>query len=272
MISAYLLPLSKFGNKGTIHSVFNRSFNILVNQQLINITNYSDYFSSFGIRLSTEQYKEMFPYIQQGNLVKIKQNTLIIYSTVGVYTLNVDEMKVIDLNVRSFKLTKNERDRLRQDLEKRNLPQQIGIPMDDKTRERLEALKSSSKDWKADWEKSVHFLTGRGHGLTPSGDDMLVAFLAILHAAEDERVEVLASTLLRTRFSTTDISRAYIEASIEGYVNSRVYNLLSYIKNGLDSKRLIELEALLQIGHFSGKDLAYGMLLALQNIDENEKG
>jgi hypothetical protein len=42
---------------GKIHSVFERSFNVQVNNQLININNYRSYLAAFGMYLPEEQFQ-----------------------------------------------------------------------------------------------------------------------------------------------------------------------------------------------------------------------
>ena len=89
-----------------------------------------------------------------------------------------------------------------------------------------------------DWQQVTAYLIGRGKGLTPSGDDLLVAYQAMFYAF-DQPAEKLA-TALAVPLSTTDVSKAYISASIKGYVNSLIYRLLTDLKkprSAADRKR-----------------------------------
>ncbi|EGT2099615.1 DUF2877 domain-containing protein, partial [Listeria monocytogenes] len=49
VISDYIFPIHQYGKMGTIHSVFERSFNLKVQDQLINVANFHNYLSSFGM-------------------------------------------------------------------------------------------------------------------------------------------------------------------------------------------------------------------------------
>ncbi|MCU7700041.1 DUF2877 domain-containing protein [Enterococcus gallinarum] len=100
--------------------------------------------------------------------------------------------------------------------------------------------------------------------MTPSGDDLLVAYQAMFYAF-DQPAEKLA-TALAVPLSTTDVSKAYISASIKGYVNSLIYRLLTDLKS--QDQQLIEKDVkdVMKIGHSSGIDLCFGMLLALESI------
>ena len=83
--------------------------------------------------------------------------------------------------------------------------------------------------------------------------------------AFDQPAEKLA-TALAVPLSTTDVSKAYISASIIGYVNSLIYRLLTDLKS--QDQQLIEKDVkdVMKIGHSSGIDLCFGMLLALESI------
>lgn len=73
-----------------------------------------------------------------------------------------------------------------------------------------------------------------------------------------------------TELATTDVSKAYIISSMKGYSNSFFYQLI-FALSQTDYGKLDQLIAkLMAIGHTSGKDLCFGLLLALQGI-ENEK-
>ena len=91
---------------GTIHSVFERSFNLKVQDQLINVANFHNYLSSFGMFLPDQLFPRNLPYVQQGNKVKITENQLTFYSTVGVKTIQLTPAEVVSLNITHFKLEK----------------------------------------------------------------------------------------------------------------------------------------------------------------------
>lgn len=118
---------------------------------------------------------------------------------------------------------------------------------------------------KTNWQKVVDYLVGRGGGGTPSGDDILVAYLALLHAFDSTKAIALAKGLSR-ELATPDVSKAYLIAAIKGEVNLLIYELFQSVKN-LDIL-LVEanVQKLMAIGHFSGKDMAFGLLLAAESL------
>ena len=115
-------------------------------------------------------------------------------------------------------------------------------------------------------ETSLRFFLGRGQGLTPSGDDHLVGILAI-HAAigllSSEAIQVLHSLVANERL-TTDVGREYLLYALEGRFSSTVVKASSALteKTDIDTLKPL-LEELLDMGHSSGIDTVFGMLLGL---------
>ncbi len=121
---------------------------------------------------------------------------------------------------------------------------------------------------------AVAGLVGLGSGLTPSGDDLLVGYLAGLWCTargREERVEFLSDLgRAAVRFSrrTNDISSTYLYHAAHGQVSSRLEILARTICQGECSDRLLEAaEAAIQVGHTSGMEAVTGLLLGLSAWD-----
>ena len=119
--SDYLSPIQQFGGMGKIHSVFDRSFNIQVNEQLININNYRSYLAGFGMYLPEEQFRAIMPYVEPGNLVKIRSHSLTFYSTKGTIVLPLTDVAFVSLQVKDLTFTAAERNSLKEILTQQNL-------------------------------------------------------------------------------------------------------------------------------------------------------
>jgi hypothetical protein len=258
--SDYLFPIQRFGSMGKIHSVFERSFNVQVNNQLININNYRSYLAAFGMYLPEEQFQQIMPYVEVGNLVKIRNRELMFYSTKGIKRLSLAEVTFVSLQVKEFSFTATEQAKLKAVLLKQNLIEKIGLPLEKQAIEIFAMMKQPTPVW----QQIIPYLIGRGKGLTPSGDDLLVAYQAMLYAFDQPEAEKLA-TALKQPLSTTDVSKAYIATSIKGFVNSLIYQLLNDLKKN-EHQIEKDVKAVMRIGHSSGIDLCFGMLLALEAI------
>ncbi|MBP1047047.1 DUF2877 domain-containing protein [Enterococcus sp. BWM-S5] len=268
-ISEGIFPIDRFGKMGKVHSVFQHSFNIKVSGQLINISSYPDYLSGFGIYIPDFLFQEVYPYIQQGNIVKIVNEELSVYSLTGVRSISLSEVEVVSLNITCFTIQQTQLSQLTKMLEACHLEKTIGLEYDSKAMEVFGWLRhAEGMCSSADWQEVLTYLIGRGKGLTPSGDDILTAYLSILYLVGDPQAEVLASALTNHELSTTDISNAYIISSIHGYVNSLVYQLFLDLQNQ-ESIEVLEsaVERIREIGHSSGTDLCFGLLLGLQKIN-----
>jgi hypothetical protein len=81
----------------------------------------------------------------------------------------------------------------------------------------------------------VKTLIGLGSGLTPSGDDLLVGYLAGLWCTVQDRSERLkfvsnfGKATIRLSSETNDISRTYLYHAAQGQVSSRLANLAEAI-------------------------------------------
>lgn len=111
------------------------------------------------------------------------------------------------------------------------------------------------------------WLVGRGPGLTPSGDDILVGALAMLTRLDlvnDAARARLRAVLTPDPAPTTDVSVAYLAAAIDGEFSDDIRGLVlgMWCENatGVDTA----LQALSLHGHTSGFDAALGVLLAAQ--------
>lgn len=117
---------------------------------------------------------------------------------------------------------------------------------------------------------AIRALIGLGSGLTPSGDDLLLGYLAGLWcsvADQDERarfISNLGDVVNRLSHRTNDISRTYLYHAARGQVSSRLSELAEAICRGENSERLLELlDSATQAGHTSGMDTISGLLIGL---------
>lgn len=113
-------------------------------------------------------------------------------------------------------------------------------------------------------------LIGLGSGLTPSGDDLVVGFLAGLWCTvlgQKERLDFLSrlgEAVITLSPRTNDISRTYLLHAARGKVSSRLLELAQVISHGENSERLLTAaQAVMQTGHTSGMDAVTGLLMGM---------
>lgn len=108
--------------------------------------------------------------------------------------------------------------------------------------------------------KSASQLIGLGIGLTPTGDDYLLGFLAVtkLSAHRTGATNRLPGNIRELMTRTTRISQHFLKAATENQFSDLTYDFLVSMENGQKDQKA--LEALMSYGASSGSDIATGML------------
>jgi hypothetical protein len=119
-------------------------------------------------------------------------------------------------------------------------------------------------------ESAVHFLVGRGMGLTPSGDDFLSGILYALALCgqfqHDYGIAFRDFILAAIQLRSTSISANLAECASAGEVDERIFNAVDYIINGNSSEQAAA-EGILSWGSSSGADTIAGFLIGLKMVE-----
>jgi hypothetical protein len=121
-----------------------------------------------------------------------------------------------------------------------------------------------------DLRAAVRRATGRGPGLTPSGDDVLVGILAVLTAPGVSAMCEPAAARLRAALApslatTTEISRALLGQASRGHVSRPVWELVRALLSGRPAASFTQARAdVLATGATSGGDTCAGLAGACQ--------
>lgn len=115
---------------------------------------------------------------------------------------------------------------------------------------------------------AVEKMIGLGPGVTPSGDDILLGFLAGLwcttggNEQQSSFIRTFGEALMPLTKLTGEISRTYLYHAARGQFSSSLSNLAAAIAKGgpVDPA----LEEAMHIGHSSGMDAATGLLIGLR--------
>jgi hypothetical protein len=139
-----------------------------------------------------------------------------------------------------------------------------------KAGEALRDLVDATRRYELTDTTAVRALIGLGPGLTPSGDDLLIGYLAGLWSTVRDRskrvqfIPDLGKRIIRLSRMTNDISRTYLYHAVRGQVSSRLANLAEAISDEENSERLLDIaEAAMSVGHTSGMDAVTGLLVGL---------
>lgn len=262
------LSIPEGRHMGKVHSVFRNSFNIELNGQLINISRIGMSLSAHGCVIDSEQMEMILKSIRPGDIVRLNNSVYSIYTK--QLTINVDTSKFTEVDLSIPDLSDQyidiEKTSVYQALKMISLENEIGLEIDERTQVNLNCLERLHRCETPQLNNAVNFLIGRGKGLTPSGDDLLVGYaLTRKVVLRDSHIETVMKACLNDR-RTTDISEAYYKAYLEGFVSSHLRQLMELLESLQleEAKKLIY--AIGQYGHTSGYDSLYGCYLGLESI------
>ncbi|MFC7392970.1 DUF2877 domain-containing protein [Scopulibacillus cellulosilyticus] len=275
---------------GTVHSVFDHSFNVRFNNRLVHIGSASNGRVPYGIGLSKYDLMSLLETIRVTNEVHWQRDQMqLIFPGTGE-SVSLYESKKFDPFLPACVFDKA--------ILKRNISTAVAIMLEEeweagfeedtdalveavfsfspwmaaspvlKTLNDLKAFLSGYSDVKG--ETLITFWLGRGKGLTPSGDDLLVGALAML-TASGRCPEAFKNTLydylkLYGLERTTQISFEYLWYAVQQKFASHVTNVCQSLLRDDQDDIYQSVRELKKVGHTSSTDTMIGILIGCQCI------
>lgn len=265
-----MLPLHLFNkDHGTISRVFQHSFNIQFPEILFHVGSISESLSCTGITLDDDFVDRLLQDVDVGNRVLYKNNRLYIYSLEDVKTIDMTDLHEVDLKIDQVRASKSFLDEIIQSFRIIDFVEDWGLSdkyQPDQIVDRIQHSKNVDE-----LNETLKFLYGRGRGLTPSGDDIIVGCLTILTSFDFEELKMwklAVEKILKDR-STTDVSESYIHAAVEGYTSKKMVAFLRVIQEKQSKRLSSEILEIQDFGHTSGTDTLLGMYAAFTLIQKN---
>lgn len=266
-VRSNLLPLYlKNHSVGKVHSKFNNGLNIQFGDFLIYISSTDSSLSAFGLNIGKGKLREILDSAETDDIVVNKNEMLILYCTNQIITINYKNAEQVNLTLPQIKCSVSEipHTKLYNYLKEIDFKESIGIDLDEITLKYLDLMMDTGKEDLDIDSGIIRFFSGRGKGLTPSGDDIIIGFTLALRMFGDfhKWIEALKLELLENR--TTFISRMYLKALLEGYVSEDLVQLAGLV----DSEDIDFIERTIRkvqaFGHTSGNDTLFGFYLGLK--------
>lgn len=264
-VSDLVFPYSSYGNTGRVHSLFSNSLNVVVGNQLLHISGKKNFLSPFGLRLQASDFQFLRNHVSKDDLVILKEDFLTVYSLQRPISLIhkdaslIKKQKLYPLNDHQEEI-----ETVLIDLERRLEKKEIGIAEDELF------LAAQTKLLAGKLEDALPYLVGRGLGLTPSGDDMLIGYIIGCLLFTDlpilERVEKYRKYFTR---QTTIVSTAYLTALLKRRVSSPLFSLVESLSKKECESILSSIREIEKVGHTSGRDTLFGLLLSLKFINNH---
>lgn len=262
-ISDYIVDRFEDRRFGWVHSLFSSSINLVISDQLINITSNPDFLSSFGMQVPEAVFEEIKTYCEVNTRVTVKNGELWLYGRGREIVLLPRQFKVVRLNLPIGSVENLLSSSLMTTLEALQFEDKVGIPPSPKSKKVIQYLSSGAlSDYEMNQEAIRHFV-GRGLGLTPGGDDLLMGFTMCLTSVGKGKLWLRQLEQMIYE-QTTDISAAYYKALFDQRVSNIMVNLFTEVHQNNDAGILDCVSQILNYGHTSGIDTLYGIYIGLK--------
>ncbi len=266
--------LERIGKISTwsVHSVFLRAINLLAGEDLITIATAENSLMPYTLISSAVEFGSINTCVNQtvkisnneisiGKCLTIKLNGKIESSKLPLnHTYNPESGKFLTNCQRLKEIFQNKRasGSFFIDDSASNYDKALQKILTENANNFCEAIKNKNKKAIIEAGKS---LIGLGIGLTPSGDDYLVGFFAVMFYQNRQGCQEIAKAIIQNaKESTNIISATCLQSAAEKRFSAKTINLIqSVCQNG---RNQIEqsLDQLLAIGSTSGTDITKGIL------------
>lgn len=278
---SYLVPLLLYNNEnGHVHSRFSNGFNIKMGDSLVFIGNNKNGLLPFGIHLREEATFSAVSSVNIGDSVTWNRRTSS-FELPGV-TISIEKGKSFKNDLTTLKsstIFKVSFERFC--LQLIEIEDQTGLNVS--IREFLTKYVAGEQKWEdaepylimlveaamsSDEcliEKVLRYFLGRGQGLTPSGDDMIVgllAFDAVSHFLSPCFYQKV-SELIEGESITTDVAREYLRYALKREYSSTVSEMVNALASGNANNFEKVFHDLIGVGHSSGLDTILGIVIGM---------
>ena len=269
MISSYVLEQGVERASGHVHSVFATSLNVELDGFLLHLGDARSPLSCCGASVAPGELGHLLARSRPGDRAIVKHGVLRVYDVAGVWDLDLGSFEVRSLSIAEpidrAKLTTLEKAVASLELEER-----IGLERDARFEEVVRQLEQREPSV-GELREAIGFLLGRGLGLTPSGDDLLVGYGIARWLLGSART--FAGTLLdELAGQTTDVSASYLRAMAAGYANEGYCTLAKAAAAGRVDRFPALLADLQRVGHTSGDDGLFGFWTGLHSVLSTRPG
>lgn len=253
---------------GKVHSIFKHSFNIIVQNQLFNFSSIGMPLSAYGCLLDKSIIDHLITICKMDDLIRIDKNMIIFYTRNEIIKIDFNMLSLVDLTIPVLPLLPEKilSSVSYTTLSSLGLEAKIGLGYSKEINEIFNFLKCPTQNRQGELKRIVHFLMGRGKGLTPSGDDILMGYITAEKAFKgSSEMEAVVQKRLSEQV-TTMVSVAYFKALYSNSISSLfVQFILSFYSS--EEEYVNELiKKISNYGHTSGMDTLFGFYLGLRSF------
>lgn len=279
---SYLIPLLLSQNEdGYVHSRFSNGFNIKMGDSLVFIGNTKNGLLPFGIHLQEGDIFRAVSSVKNGEPVLWNSTTNSIEFSELVISLEKGKSFKNELmTLTSREIFNNRFERFC--LQLKQIENRTGLDVSiDEFINRYEAageknwhgvelyvmklMEAAMSDDETLIEEALRYFLGRGQGLTPSGDDMIVGLLAVdaVSSFLSNSFYQKISQLIEVESVTTDVAKEYLRYALKQEYSSTISNMVNTLVGENTSNFDKVFHDLIGVGHSSGLDTAFGILIGM---------
>ncbi|WP_083425100.1 DUF2877 domain-containing protein [Enterocloster citroniae] len=249
-------------NDYEVHSVYSSGFNLRAGRYLCFVGNKNNEQLPFGVILPLYDYQALLASgLERGNAMAWDKSSRCLISSNGLIRLGqgiVYDSRVVSCNLSHSGIRTAV-----------SILEPYGICSDNARTDFTLPLFRAIRDRNRNRiREGVRYYLGRGRGLTPSGDDMLLGMLFINMACGKGECVLQEEVAAQLREGiTTDISLSNLHAALEGLYCGSLLRFLDAVRcNHREDMHRAAL-AIHQFGHSSGDDMLFGILFQLKQMD-----
>lgn len=248
---------------GRIESIFEKGFNLLIQEQLIFVGTDENNLSAFGIVIPRQTFGKIKSEIFVGQQVRlastVENNHFIhlkwtIYSRPRTILVEMTDIKIVATGLPKLAIKQVLKPEVMNAFNQDVIWKQSGFTRSEYLENYYMQLQNS---WNNDLAKH---LIGAGIGLTPSGDDFLQGYImmALVTGVDEQHVIPAIQSALEKR-TTTRVSFNYYQVLFKGHVNYMWLNVFQAIENQDITGLQNAIQQVQQYGATSGNDILLGV-------------
>lgn len=262
-IAPYALPLMRGVHMGRVHSVFNTSFNVLAGERLVHMGSQDALVSATGVSIAPDDMEQLLDGLRAGDIVASSEGHMRVYKRESTELLELGGAKPCNCSI-PLAASHLSAAWAKGCLARLPLRRGCGLYRDAHARACLQVLADPNRDT-SELLTAARYLVGRGPGLTPSGDDILMGYSCARWAfgCAGSLPGYIADA---TRAHSTEVSASYADALRRGWVSPIYRDLICAA--GLRDEQAFDraVRIIGQIGHTSGTDALLGLSIGFSYV------
>ncbi len=286
---SYLIPpLLSQNENGYVHSRFSNGFNIKMKDSLVFIGNTKNGLLPFGIHLQGEDTFRAVSSVKNGEPVLWNSATNSIeFSELAISLEKGKSFKNELIPLKSREIFKDRFEQFCSQLKQIESRTGLDVSINEFVNRYkaageknwhgvelylLKLMEAAMSDDEMSIEEALRYFLGRGQGLTPSGDDMIVGLLAVdaVSSFLSDGFYQKVSELIEGESVTTDVAKEYLRYALKQEYSSTISDVVNALAGGNTSDFEKVFHDLIGVGHSSGLDTAFGILIGMLVLENKQ--